>query len=183
MEVHAHTTHRKKKMDTLSLGVFNVVPCSVLWVSCRVSTGTYNRTPAGKKICKALYEDLKVDTSLLHATIKERNFVIRKIDTFRSLVHTKDIGGNSGRHLGIFRKVWTRHTMLTLQDAHIAAILSSGGLRLFKDQKVVKVLLNMTSHQEYKGNVYLPNLSTANLLKQEIKYSMPGIWMRSWRSM
>jgi hypothetical protein len=30
----------KKKMDTLLLGIYNVVPCCVLWVPGRVSTGT-----------------------------------------------------------------------------------------------------------------------------------------------
>ena len=40
MEVHHHSSiHRPKKMDPLFLGVSHVVPCCVLWIFGRVSTG------------------------------------------------------------------------------------------------------------------------------------------------
>ena len=49
-------------MDTLSLGIFNVIPCCVLWIFSRVSAGTYDRTSAGKRICNALYEEFLADS-------------------------------------------------------------------------------------------------------------------------
>ena len=45
MEVHAHT-YRKEKNHPLSLGIFNAVPCCVLWVSCREPAGISFRKPA-----------------------------------------------------------------------------------------------------------------------------------------
>ena len=48
MEVHAPLTYCKKKMDTLFLGVSNVVPCCVLRIFGRVPIGAYDRTPDGK---------------------------------------------------------------------------------------------------------------------------------------
>ena len=55
MEVHhhAHTpdSHRdKKKMDSLFLGILNVIPRGVLRFFSGEPTGAYNRTQKGKEI-------------------------------------------------------------------------------------------------------------------------------------
>ena len=50
MEVHHHA-HTKKKMDSLFLGVFNVISCCVLWIFGRKSTGALHRKAQGKTIC------------------------------------------------------------------------------------------------------------------------------------
>ena len=42
--------HRKKKMDTLFLGISHVVPGGVLRVPRRVPTGAYDRKGPGKSI-------------------------------------------------------------------------------------------------------------------------------------
>ena len=48
MEVHHHRGTRKKEMERISLSIPDVVPRCILRISCRVSVGAYNRTPAGK---------------------------------------------------------------------------------------------------------------------------------------
>lgn len=43
MEVHHHShSYGKKKMESLCMGIFNVIPCSILWFFGRVSVGAYN---------------------------------------------------------------------------------------------------------------------------------------------
>jgi hypothetical protein len=140
MEVHAHThTERKKWTHYLweFLMLFFAVFCGFLAENQREHMIEGQRE---KKYAMALYEDLKVNTGFLDATIKERNFVIPKIDTFRMLVHTKNIDEIPAGTWTYFGRFGTRHTILPLQDATLQQLLSSGGLRLFKDQQVVEAI-------------------------------------------
>ena len=89
-----------------------------------------------KKYAKTLYEDLKVDTALLNAAIKERNFINPKIDTFRLLVHTKDIDEIPAGTWAYFGRFGTRNTIVSIQDATLQQLISSGGLRLFRKDNV-----------------------------------------------
>jgi len=63
MEVHAHTHTERKKFTHYLLGVFNVIPCRVLWVSCRETKGTLGGSSAGKQYMKSMLFDLKADTA------------------------------------------------------------------------------------------------------------------------
>jgi hypothetical protein len=89
-----------------------------------------------EKYAQTLYEDLKVDTALLNAAIREKNFVIPKIDTFRMMVHTKAIDEFPSGTWAYFGRFGTRKVNVSLQDATLQQLLSSGGLRLFKKNNV-----------------------------------------------
>ena len=93
-----------------------------------------------KKYAQTLYEDIKVDTFLLNVQIRERNFVIPKIDTFRMLVHTKAIDEIPTGTWAYFGRFGTRHTLVTLQDATLQQLLSSGGIRLFQKHNVADAI-------------------------------------------
>ena len=53
-------------MDTLFLGVSHVIPCCVLWFSCRIPTGAQVLKEQGETVYRFMVEDLKADTSQLH---------------------------------------------------------------------------------------------------------------------
>jgi hypothetical protein len=57
---YMHTSYGKKKMDALSLGIFNVIPCCVLWVFSREYTRTVCRKNTVKNsFIQSFIEDLK----------------------------------------------------------------------------------------------------------------------------
>ena len=89
-----------------------------------------------EKYVQTLYEDLKVDTTLLDANIAERTFVIPKIDTFRMLVHTKAIDELPAGTWTYFGRFGTRKVNVSLQDATLKQLLSSGDLRLFQRHNI-----------------------------------------------
>jgi len=85
---------------------------------------------------QTLYEDLKADTTLLNAAIREKNVVIPKIDTFRMMVHTKTIDEFPAGTWTYFGRFGTRKLNVSLQDATLKQLLSSGDLRLFQKHSV-----------------------------------------------
>jgi hypothetical protein len=138
MEVHAHTHTERKKWTHYFwefLMLFLAVFCGFLAENQREHMIEHQRE---KKYAQTLYEDLKIDTTLLNAAIKERKFVIPKIDTFRSLVHTKAIDEIPAGTWAYFGRFGTRHTLVSLQDATLQQLLSSGGLRLFINKNVTE---------------------------------------------
>jgi hypothetical protein len=56
-------------MDTLFLGVFNVVSCRVLWFFSREPKRAYGRTQKRRKICQRLLSDLGEDSVFLNIRI------------------------------------------------------------------------------------------------------------------
>ena len=136
MEVHAHShTSRKKWTHYLweFLMLFLAVFCGFLAENQREHMVEHQRE---KKYAETLYEDLKVDTVLLNAEIKERKFINPKIDTFRLLVHTKAIDEIPAGTWAYFGRFGTRNTIVAIQDATLQQLISSGGLRLFKKDGV-----------------------------------------------
>jgi len=136
MEVHAHTHTARKKWTHYFwefLMLFLAVFCGFLAENQREHMIEHQRE---KKYAKTLYEDLKVDTALLNAAIKKRNFINPKIDTFRLLVHTKAVDEVPAGTWAYFGRFGTRNTIVSIQDATLQQLISSGGLRLFKKESV-----------------------------------------------
>jgi len=138
METHAHELHNApshgwKHYFFEFFMLFLAVFCGFLAENFREHIVEAERE---KKYAKTLYEDLKVDTALLDATIREKNFVIPKIDTFRMLVHTKAIDELPAGTWAYFGRFGTRKVNVSLQDATVQQLLSSGELRLFQKHNV-----------------------------------------------
>ena len=90
-----------------------------------------------KQYSKTLYEDLKADTAILNGSLRETNFVIPKVDSFRYLVHTKAIDDIPSGIWYYYGRFGTRNIAASLQNATLQQLVSSGGLRYFKKQNVV----------------------------------------------
>src|SRR6187455_2180177 len=91
MEVHAHTHTTRKKWTHYFwefLMLFLAVFCGFMAENQREHMIEHKRE---RIYAQTLYEDLRVDTALLNSMIKERSFIIPKIDSFRLLVHSKRI--------------------------------------------------------------------------------------------
>ena len=140
MEVHAHTHTARKKWTHYFwefLMLFLAVFCGFL---AEYQLEHMIEQQREKKYAQTLYEDIKVDTVLLNATIEERKFVIPKIDSFRLLVHTRAIAEIPAGTWTYFGRFGTRHVRISLQDATMQQLLGSGGLRLFKNQNVAHAI-------------------------------------------
>jgi len=140
MEVHAHTHTPRKKWTHYFwefIMLFLAVFCGFLAEYQLEHTIEHQRE---KKYAKSLYEDLKADTLILNTTIRERNFVIPKIDTFRLFVHTKAIDEIPAGTWAYFGRFGTRHVRVSLQDVTLQQLLSSGGLRLFQKHNVANAI-------------------------------------------
>jgi hypothetical protein len=136
MEVHNHAHTARKKWTHYFwefLMLFLAVFCGFLAENQREHMIEHQRE---KKYVKTLYEDLKADTPLLNAAIRERNFINPKIDTFRLLVHTKAVDEIPAGTWAYFGRFGTRNTIVSVQDATLQQLISPGGLRLFKKESV-----------------------------------------------
>lgn len=166
MEVHHHThtgskkfTHHLWEFIMLFLAVF----AGFLAENLREHYVEHQRE---KKYAQTLYGDLKVDTSLINAQVRERNFVLPKIDTFRALVHTKAIDEIPAGTWAYFGRFGTRHTLLILQDATLQQLLSSGGLRLFQKQNVAEAIARYDqSIRDMRATFVFQDLMYSDLVK------------------
>jgi hypothetical protein len=137
MEVHHHSHSARKKWTHYFwefLMLFLAVFCGFLAEYQLEHVIEHQRE---KQYAQTLYDDLKADTSLLNTEINERNFVTPKIDSFRLLVHTKAIDDIPSGTWYYFGRFGTRNTTVSLQDATLQQLLSSGGLRYFKKYAIV----------------------------------------------
>jgi hypothetical protein len=137
MEVHAHSHTPRKKWTHYFwefLMLFLAVFCGFL---AEYQLEHKIEKDREKQYSKTLYEDLKADTAILNGLIRETNFVIPKIDSFRLLVHTKAIDDIPSGTWYYYGRFGTRGIAAPLQNATLQQLVSSGGLRYFKKQNVV----------------------------------------------
>ena len=173
MEIHHHThtdpvhgrTSRKKFTNYVweFIMLFLAVFAGFLAENLREHYVEHQRE---KQYAHTLYEDLKVDTSLINAQLRERNFVLPKIDTFRMLVHTKAIDEVPAGTWTYFGRFGTRHTLLILQDATLQQLLGSGGLRLFQKQNVADAIARYDqSIRDMRATFVFQDLMYSDLVK------------------
>jgi hypothetical protein len=137
MEVHAHTHTARKKWTHYFwefLMLFLAVFCGFL---AEYQLEHKIENDREKQYAKTLYEDLKADTAILNLLIRECNFIIPKMDSFRLLVHTKSIDEIPTGTWYYYGRFGTRNIAMALQNATLQQLVSSGGLRYFKKQNVV----------------------------------------------
>lgn len=140
MEVHAHThTARKKWTHYLweFLMLFLAVFCGFL---AEYQLEHKIEKDRGREYAYTLYEDIKIDTAALKEVIRLNQFVTGKIDTFRYMVqHTaiESIPSGSWYYYGRFG---TRFLQIAFQDATLQQLKNSGGLRYFKNKKIVDAI-------------------------------------------
>ena len=169
MEVHAHTHTPRKKWTHYFwefLMLFLAVFCGFL---AEYQLEHKIEKEREKYYAKTLYEDIKVDTLRLGNIIRECQFVIPKIDTFRLLVHTKDIEAVPPGTWYYFGRFGTRNFQVSLQDATLQQLLGSGGLRYFRKQNVVytiasyeQALLQMRANIESVQQEYIEMVKARN---------------------
>jgi hypothetical protein len=138
MEVHHHPDlqHKKKNFKEYFLEFLMIFLAVMLGFFAENVREHFDDGEREEAYAQTLYEDLKVDTTLLNAGISEKNFVIPKIDTFRMLVHTKAIDELPAGTWTYFGRFGTRKLNVSLQDATLKQLLSSGDLRLFQKHNV-----------------------------------------------
>jgi hypothetical protein len=167
MEVHHHShDHGRRSWKSYFwefLMLFLAVFCGFLAEYQLEHTIEHQRE---RKYAQTLYDDLKADTSLLNTEINERNFVTPKIDSFRLLVHTKGIDDIPSGTWYYFGRFGTRNTNVSLQDATLQQLLSSGGLRYFKKYTIVYAIASYDQALRAMREMFVfQNLMYSDLVK------------------
>ena len=168
MEVHKHPHHvtHKKKWGEYLLEFFMLFLAVFLGFLAENQREHMIENEREKKFAQALYGDLKIDTAILNASIKERTFVIPNIDTFRMLVHTKGINEIPAGTWAYFGRFGTRDVSVSLQDATLQQLLSSGGLRLFKNHRVENGIAQFDqASRDMKETISYQDLMISDLVK------------------
>jgi hypothetical protein len=140
MEVHHHShTPRKKWIHYFweFIMLFLAVFCGFLAENQREHFIEHQRE---KQYARTLYEDIKTDTTILREAINTNRYVTSRIDTFRMLVQTKAINSIPSGNWYYYGRFGSRYFHIAFQDATIEQLKSSGGLRYFKTQAVVKAI-------------------------------------------
>jgi hypothetical protein len=147
MEVHHHShtsdpdSHRGRKKWTHYfwefLMLFLAVFCGFLAEYQLEHTIEKQRE---SQYASTLYEDMKADTAILKTNLRQISYVTERIDTFRMLVHAQAITSVPPGTWYYFGRFGTRNFQLSLQDATLEQLKSSGGLRYFKNRRVVDAI-------------------------------------------
>ena len=133
MEVHAHTHTARKKWTHYFwefLMLFLAVFCGFIAENLREKHIEHLRA---KEFAETLLRDIKKDTTSLSLIIKELDFVVPKIDTFRNLVKDREINDLPGGTWYYYARFTTRYFDFSPQDATIEQLKNSGSLRYFKN--------------------------------------------------
>jgi hypothetical protein len=141
MEVHHHPhAHEKKNWKAYFwefLMLFLAVFCGFL---AEYQLEHKIEKDRGKEYAYTLYEDIKIDTSALKDLIRENQFVTAKIDTFRFMVQHYPIESIPSGNWYYYGRFGTRYLQISFQDATLQQLKNSGGLRYFKNKKVIDAI-------------------------------------------
>ena len=89
---------------------------------------------------QSLLEDLREDTLVLDDNILEFNAHLKRNDTLIQLLNSPDIK-NHGSDLYYLGRRASRSVRLAIHDATIQQLKNSGGMRLIRNQKVSKAII------------------------------------------
>ena len=140
MEVHAHTHTPRKKWTHYFwefLMLFLAVFCGFLAEYQLEHTIDHQRE---KEYAARLYKDISQDTFIIKTAISDNDFVTSRIDTFRTMVETYDIGSLPSGSWYYYGRFGTRYFRVALQDATMEQLKSSGSLRYFKKNDVADAI-------------------------------------------
>jgi hypothetical protein len=125
-------------MDTLFMGVPDVIPGRYSWFFCGESTRAFSGAPKGKTIYHSLFNDIKADTSNIAKIINARTAKERMLDSLSLMM-------NSPRPLDFVKQIYPYAILVgrTLpyrfipNDGTMQQLKNSGALRLIRNPAVV----------------------------------------------
>jgi len=166
MEVHAHAhTARKKWTHYLweFLMLFLAVFCGFLAENLREHSIEHQRE---KQYARTLYEDIRSDTAALTRSSADCDYVTARIDSFRTMVQTQELGSFPTGTWYYYGRFGTRTFSIAFQDATIEQLKSSGGLRYFKNHNVVTAIAHYDqARREFLGQLHLQDLTYNDIIK------------------
>ena len=140
MEVHAHTHTARKKWTHYFwefLMLFLAVFCGFL---AEYQLEHKIEKDREEQYLRSLLDDLKEDTSVLSENIIEFDAHLKRNDTLIRLLNSDGIK-DQGSDLYYLGRKASRSVRLAIHDATIQQLKNSGGLRLIRNQKVSKAII------------------------------------------
>ena len=140
MEVHAHTHTARKKWSHYFwefLMLFLAVFCGFM---AEYQLEHQIEKDREKQYIKSMLEDLREDTLVLADNVNEFNEHLRRNDTLIRLLNSPGIKDH-GSDLYYLGRRASRSVRLAIHDATIQQLKNSGGMRLIRNQKVSKAVI------------------------------------------
>ncbi len=140
MEVHAHSHTARKKWTHYFwefLMLFLAVFCGFL---AKYQLEHKIEKERAHEFAELLIDDLKKDTAQLISDLKQIDFVVPRIDTFRTLAQTKDISNFPGGTWYYYARFTSWYFSYNSNNATIEQLKSSGSLRYFKNKEVINAV-------------------------------------------
>ena len=92
------------------------------------------------EFAESLIADIEKDTAQLTSELKQIDFVASRIDTFRTLVQTKNTDDLPGGTLHYYARFTSWYFSFNPNNATIEQLKSSGSLRYFKNKEVINAI-------------------------------------------
>lgn len=172
IEVHRHPDlqHKKKNFKEYFLEFLMIFLTVTIGFIAENLREHFTEGELKERYAQTLYEDLKEDTTLLDPIIREKEFVISKIDTFRMLVYTNAIDELPAGTWTYFGRFGTRKVDISHQDASLQELLNSGALRLFQKHNVAYAITQYDlAVQDMRDAYTFLNLLYSDLIKARNK--------------
>ncbi len=140
MEVHHHPHVEKKGFKEYFLEFIMIFLAVTMGFIAESIREKITESTAAGDYALSLTQDLKKDTAQLNYDIGEMNFVSARIDTFITLVQTKQIKELPGGTWYYYGRFGTRLLRFQSENATLQQLKSSGSLRYFKSYKIINAL-------------------------------------------
>ena len=119
-----------------------------------------------KKIAQSLYDDLKVDTSLIQQNINEKEWIELKFDSVQNILQTGNLYENN-EFIYYVERYLSYNTIIISQDATFQDLKSSGNFKFIKEINLYKKISNYyTLFKRYEDNYGTNSLVDKNELSQ-----------------
>lgn len=140
MEVHHHSHTERKKWTHYFWEFFMLFLAVTLGFLVENQREHYIEEHRAHEFAESLVADLKSDTANLNNYLKEIDFVVPRIDTFRAMVHTTPLSSVAGGRWYYYARFTIRYFSFNSNDATVEQLKNSGSLRYFRNKEVIKAI-------------------------------------------
>jgi hypothetical protein len=139
MEVHHHPQlhHTPKPWKEYFLEFLMIFLAVTLGFFAENIRERVSETAKAKEYAQSLYDDFKIDTSVIQRTINEKAWVVSKFDSAKNILTSHTINENN-EFIYYVEKYIETNDVFTSQDVTYQQLRSSGNFRYFKNIELYK---------------------------------------------
>jgi hypothetical protein len=161
---HIHSDNKSSKIHFLQfIMIFFAV---ILGFVAENARENFVNNKKEKVIAQSLYQDLKVDTSLIQQNLKEKAWIELKFDSVQNILESGNLYENN-EFIYYVERYLSYNTIITSQDATFQDLKSSGNFKYIKKTDLYKKISNYyTLFKQYEDIYGTNSLGDKNELSQ-----------------